>query len=300
MQEEKPTQDGRIIDKLPYQVFVVGKTDEQEGEQFILTPPEASADMVERGLGRTPYLNLRLIQKFSSADNGNFGGDSTYEQLTMFQNDSPVHFSQLAAAILKKAYGKDDKGKSTEPKWVDNKGEEFPVIKLNGVFEGSHIESKRVKEAYMVFKAGDGYELQMTDHKIGGEWDSYPSVISVITKFFGGNDANAVNIDKVMRREEDRKYIKAFNCVEIDALAAKEGVNKNTFKEWLESIAEERVRASLDRARLMEEDSASATSKEALAKENATIKEGAETGQPAADVKATEVKATGTDDGETV
>ena len=72
------------------------------------------------------------------------------------------------------------------------------------------------------------------------------------------------------------------NCVEIDALAAKEGVNKDTFQDWLNGIAEERIRASFDRAARMEEDSTSATSKEAIVKNNAEIKEGAETGQPAA------------------
>ena len=78
------------LQKKDYQVFVHGIKDEASGEvNFIQSPSEVDSEMEKRGLGRSRYMNLHLIEKFSAADNGDFGGSSSAVQETMFESNSP-------------------------------------------------------------------------------------------------------------------------------------------------------------------------------------------------------------------
>jgi len=224
--------------KKDYQVFVHGVKGEADGDvNFIQSPSEVDAEMEKRGLGKSRYMNLHLIEKFSAADNGDFGGSSSADQETMFESNSPIHFGQIAKAIENTAY-------SVEADTVNpNTGEVIPVIKLNGLFKDSVIENKLVDPFYVVFKNKGEYELQMTSRLIGNEWIETPSTRDWVSVFMGGADATEAKVIGALASEERRLGTKAFNVEEINDLArsANGGIVDAT---WIATIAQGRIKAT--------------------------------------------------------
>ena len=52
--------------KKPFQVYVIGDRDEQEGEQFILQAEEPSQEMKDRGMIAGQFMRLHLVEKFDA------------------------------------------------------------------------------------------------------------------------------------------------------------------------------------------------------------------------------------------
>ena len=226
------------LQKKDYQVFVHGIKDEASGEvNFIQSPSEVDAEMEKRGLGRSRYMNLHLIEKFSAADNGDFGGSSSAVQETMFESNSPIHFGQIVKAIEGTKY-------SVEPDFIDSStGEVKPVIKLNGLFKDSVIENKVVDPFYVVFKNNGEYELQLTSRLIGNDWLETPSTRDWVSVFMGGADATEAKVIGALASEERRLGVKAFNVEEINELA-RSANGSIVDPAWIATIAQDRIKAT--------------------------------------------------------
>lgn len=243
MNESKVT-----LDKKAYQVFVHGYKDEQAGDVLIQSPRNPREDLTSRGLGNSRFLNLYLIEKFSAADNGDFGGSGSAEQATMFESTSPIHFGQLEAAILAEKFDKQPDLEITDRNDLTKKIK-IPVVKLNGVFRDSAIHVEGVDTFYLAFRREGVYELQNTDRYIGSEWITTPSENTTISVVLFGADANEGNLIKAIAKEERRMNVEAFNKDEIKEMARQAGVSISDFdkfRQWFAEMAPARIKAVYD------------------------------------------------------
>jgi hypothetical protein len=273
-----------ILDKKDYQVFVIGRKDEQNGDEFVRTPSEVREDLAERGLGGSRFLNLQLIEDFNAGDD--FGGSSDAEQVTLFESTAPFHFGQLLKAI-----NNPEKWTKEEDRMITNsqgEKETVPVIKMKGNFKASAIHVEGVDPFYLVFKRDGEYELQVTDRLIGNDWIGTPSVQDTVTIVLLGGDAKDGNVISAVEREKRRMNVEPFNRDEIRELAKEAVVNiadVDEFKAWIAKIAPSRIMKYYG------------SEDEAATGPEPSIKEGAESGQPAAEGDSTQAtpKPTGTE-----